>query len=149
MSRKNGPPPTDVGRFNNNLEKMFQDLEKAYPDDRDLPYYRDKISLARRANAKMIVEEFMKASEPYIEHIMAKNDRFFLELDVSGEGLIEDNNYLQLVHKIRTLWINMSSSSQKNIWKYFQIFITLGIRAMKRRDLLPILNKYRSTPLVF
>lgn len=149
MSRRNGPAPTDVGRFNNNLEKMFQDLEKAYPDDQDLPYYRDKIALARRANAKMIVEQFMLASEPYIEHVMSKNDKFFLELDVHSKGLIEDNNYLQLIHKIRTLWMNMSNSSQESIWKYFQILVTLSVRALQRRDLLPILNKYRTTPLLF
>jgi len=148
MSRRNGNTLTDVGKFNNNLEKLFQDLEYAYPEDSDLPYYRDKISLARRANAKMIVEQFMVMVEKYIEQIMLKNDKFFIDLNVCEEGLV-DNNYIQLVQKIKSLWLNMTEASQQSIWKYFQILVTLAIRALKRRDLLPTLNKYRATPLVF
>lgn len=139
---------TDIGRFNDNLEKLFQDLEQAYPDDKDLPYYKDKITLARRANAKMVVEQFMIQAHPYIEQVMSKDEDFFLNLnpDVQND---EQNNYVQLVGKIKSLWLNMTEQSKQNIWKYFQILITLAIRALKRRDLLPILNKYRSIPLNF
>lgn len=139
-------PLTDLGKFNNNLDKLFTTLETAYPDDPDLPYYKDKILAARKINSRMVVEQFLVAAEPFIEQIMIKDVNFFMDLNV--HGLLEDNSYIKLVRKIKTLWQTMTPTSQEHIWRYFQIFVTLGIKVNKRQDLLPILNKYREVPLV-
>jgi hypothetical protein len=135
---------TDTTKFNNNLEKFFGDLENAYPGDKDIPYYRDKIALARRANAKMVVEHFLKMSDKYLEKIMEKDETFFLNLNLNGS--LEDS-YIQLINKIKGLWGTMSDASRQNVWKYFQVLLTLAIKALKREDLLERLNKYRTQPL--
>lgn len=137
---------TDLGKFNNNLDKLFTTLETAYPSDPDLPYYKDKILAARKINSRMVVEQFLEAVEPYIEQIMRKDVNFFVTLDL--QGVVEDNSYIKLIRKIKTLWDNMTLTSHEQIWRYFQIFVTLGIKINKRHDLLSTLNKYRTVPLV-
>jgi len=139
-------PVSDLSRFNNNLQKLFATLESSYPDDADFPYYKDKIIAAQKINARLVIEQFMEAAAPFTEQIMSKDESFFLNLDI--DSLVEDNSYMKLVSKIKTLWANMTPSSRDQIWKYFQIFITLGIKVNRRSDLLPILNKYRETPMI-
>ena len=147
MSRRlGGLPPTDLGKFNNNLDKLFSNLETSYPDDSDLPYFKDKVIAARKINSRMVVEQFILAIEPYIDFIMTKNVDFFLNQEWGN--VIGDNSYMQLVDKIKTLWVTMTPESREQIWKYFQIFVTLGIKITKRHDLLQVINKYREIPLV-
>ena len=146
-------PQTDLGRFHSNLEKFFSNLKTAYPDDTDLPYYWDKIIAVKKINARMVVENFMSAVEPYIEQIMSKDDNFFLFLDVQSvvemdsQGMIASNAYVELINKLKTLWNNMTVASKEHIWKYFQIFVTLAVKVNKRHDLVTVLNKYRKMPL--
>ena len=136
---------TDLGKFNNNLDKLFTALETAYPDDPELPYYKDKICMARQVNSRMVAEQFMEMATPYIDQIMSQNVDFFMNLSLNG--LVEDNSYVKLVKKIKVLWETMSLTSQEQIWKYFQVFVTLSIKITKRFDLLPVINKYRQIPL--
>ena len=143
--RRSSAPVTDLSKFCNNLEKLFSNLEKAFPQDSDLSYYKDKIMSARKINPRLIVEQFMLMAEDFIDQIMQKNADFFLD-DLEVENLV-DNSYFDLTNKIKTLWINMSDSSKEMIWRYFQIFITLGVKITKRHDLLPKLNQYRDVPL--
>lgn len=136
---------TDLGKFNSNLDKLFTTLETAYPNDPELPYYKDKILVARQVNSRMVVEQFLETAAPYIDQIMTQNVDFFLSLNLNG--LVEDNSYIKLVKKIKSLWETMTPTSRDQIWKYFQVFVTLAIKVNKRHDLLPVINQYRQIPL--
>lgn len=140
------PELTDLGKFNNNLDQLFDTLEKAYPEDTDLPYYKDKILTARKINSRMVVEQFLTTAEPHIVQIMTKQEDYFLHNPEIESSIMEDS-YIKLMKKIRDLWLNMSPTSRDQIWKYFQIFITLAIKVSKRADLLPIINQFRQIPL--
>ena len=146
MIRNNNRPLSDLGKFHYNLDKLLNNLESAYPDDPNLPYYKDKIMAVRKVNPKLVVEQYISTVENYIDPIMSQNEDFFLT-NLNYDNLIEDNSYLKLLHKIRNLWLNMTENSRNMIWKYLQIFTTLGIIITKRTDLLPIINKYRKIPL--
>lgn len=136
---------TDLGKFNSNLDKLFSTLENAYPNDKELPYYKDKIVVARQVNARMVAEQFLEMATPYINQIMTEDVNFFMNLNLNG--LVDDNSYIKLVNKIKSLWLTMTPTSQDQIWKYFQVFVTLAIKINKRHDLLPVINQYRQIPL--
>lgn len=57
------------------------------------------------------------------------------------------NKYVELLNKIRRLWENMTEVSKGTIWKYLQIFITLGTIVTKDRKTADIINKHRDLPL--
>lgn len=140
---------SNLSKFNHNLSLLFVQLMKAYPDDKDLKLYYDKFEWSKKFNAKAVCEYFIHFTSPYIKEIMTENERFFLhELDFTEH--LKQEKYLNLLEKIMELWKNSDNQKlKKNIWRFFQVLLTYGIKVLNRRDLGEILNQYRTQPLVF
>lgn len=140
---------TNVSKFNHNLSLLIFQLSKVYPDDYDLKKYSDKFEWGKKFNARMICDAFIDIIQDYIDEIMTKDEKFFLEkLDYHGK--IDNPEYLALIQKIIKIWSESASQKLKdNIWRYFQTLLTYGIMAGKRHDLADKVNKYRSEPLSF
>ena len=174
--KRNNVVKTDLSKWCDNLEKLFKNLETAFPRDNDLPYYKDKIMLARKVNPRMMVEQFMNIAKYFADEIMTKDTNFFYIVDeittkdidffnsldpnipenvkyleikelLQGKDGALSTKYVQLLSKIRTLWEGMSEVSKDTIWKYLQIFITLGTIITKDHVTVNIINKYRDLPL--
>lgn len=141
-------PLTDTGKFYKEMDRFFLEVISAFPEDKSFVYYRDKISALKSINSRLVIETFLEFATPYIEQIMSKDTKFFME-DINVNEVVTDDTYTQLIHKLRSLWISMTPGSQENIWRYFQIFVTYAVKITQRADLLPILNKYRAVPLTF
>lgn len=138
---------SDLAKFNHNLSLLIYQLSKAYPEDRDLKVYADKFEWSKRFNARMACEYFVYVIHPYIKEIMQEDESFFLDLDYTKTT--ENERYLELIYKIVDVWKHSENKKlKKNVWRYFQILLTYSIKAMRRRDLADVLNKYRETPLI-
>ena len=176
-SRTNsGAPLTDVGKFHAVIQQMFDALEKSFPDDDKLPYYKDKLMLAKKGNARLTVEKFLETVEqihsseegqsgavPIFEHIMREDEDFFLnnltaaldddDKDAANElaancGVVDSSSDVtSLMNKIMSLWNGMTANSRVAMWRFFKSLVTLSIMVTKRQDLVIILNKYRDIPL--
>jgi hypothetical protein len=59
-SAESSVPQSDLGKFCSKMDEFFAVLTKAYPDDKELPYYEDKLKAARKINPRMICERFMQ-----------------------------------------------------------------------------------------
>jgi hypothetical protein len=174
--KRGGVSKTDLSKWCDNLEKLFKNLETAFPRDNDLPYYKDKIMLARKVNPRMMVEQFMYIAKYFADEIMKKDTIFFTIIDeittkdisffdsldpnkpentkyLEIKALLQEQDgglstrYVQLLNKIRTLWEGMTNVSKDTIWKYLQIFITLGAIINKDQLTINTINKYRDLPL--
>ena len=148
-------PPTDTGLFHNTLQEMFVFLNKAYPDDPDLPYYQDQLEYGRKINAKLVVEKFLEGAESHIVQIFEKDESYFLnniesitttaiKKKAEEDSVEHDQDACEkLISKVTSLWKNMSDSSKLSMWKFFQILVTLAVKVTKRNDLIQIVNNYR------
>lgn len=146
---KNGPV-TDLGKFGAKMDELFTVLAKAFPDDKDLPHYDDKIKAARKINPRMVCEKFMEickmqapnSSELFLHKILREDDGFFLGLN-HGD-LVCDPTYLQLLSKVTNLWGSMSVPSQNAVKRYMQILVIRGAQATKDPVALTVINAYRA-----
>lgn len=138
---------TDLSKFNHNMSLLFVQLSKAYPDDRDLKVYHDKFEWSKRFNARAACDYFIKYVSPYVKEIMLKEESCFFSLNY--DQYTENEQYLNTIRKIIEIWQSSDNDQLKNnIWRFFQILLTYGIKVAKRRDLAEILNRYRKKPLV-
>jgi len=143
-------PPTKADsnfcKFNHNLGLLIQQLSNAYPEDRDLEGYRDKFDVLKKVNVRMACELFIKGVDKYIGEIMTEDEFFFVNFKY--DGIVADKKYLDLINKILQLWRSSENAKlKKNVWKFFQILLTYGIKALKRQDLVDEINKFRARPL--
>lgn len=81
MNRARQVQKTDLSKWCDNLEKLFSNLETAFPNDQDLPFYKDKIMLVRKINPRLMVEQFMNIAKHFADEIMTKNAVFFTIVD--------------------------------------------------------------------
>jgi len=143
---------SDLGKFCSKMDEFFSVLKNAFPEDKDLPYYEDKLKAARKINPRMVCEKFMKiVSLPadqnspnghlFLHHIMMNDDAFFLQLNASQ--YIMDETYLKLIDKVTLLWSSMSENSHMALKKYMQILVTRGAIATKDPMATAIINEYR------
>ena len=118
------------------MDQFFVYLKQTFPEDTDLEYFHDKFLEFKKYNSQMIVEIFIQNMLPMEDHIMKKNEKFFLdEFDFGSlrlEGAIDLSQYEQhLYGKIKQLWTSsIPSEGKETIWKYFQILLGYGKKSV-------------------
>src|SRR3989338_5288877 len=129
-------PASDLGKFLYYMDQFFVYLKQTFPEDTDLEYFHDKFLEFKKYNSQMIVEIFIQNMLPMEDHIMKKNEKFFLdEFDFGSlrlEGAIDLSQYEQhLYGKIKQLWTSsIPSEGKETIWKYFQILLGYGKKSV-------------------
>lgn len=137
-----------VTKFNHNLTLLLTQLSKAYPDDKDLKIWGEKFEWSKSFNARLACEAFLEVVGPFLEKIMTKDERFFLDFDYNS--IVPDQKYQRLIGKMMSLWAESDNERLKdNIWKYFQTLLTYSILANRSDKYLEQINQHRKTPLSF
>ena len=148
-------PQTDLGKFGAKMDELFTVLGRAFPEDRDLPHYDDKLKAARKINPRKVCEKFMEITklpapmaagsntqELFLHRILREDDGFFLGLNHSE--YVGDPTYLQLIDKVTLLWNSMTPSSQDAVKRYMKILCIRGAQATKDPVALTIINDNRA-----
>lgn len=137
-------PKSEIQVFRNNIDKFVNQLINIYPDDKDLKIYRDKVNAFASINPRGMVEYFMSNVQPYVAHIMERNEDFFLK-DLNPDNVIENQKYRILFDKIKLLWEGgMTDDTKQTVWQYFTVFVTLGSIITKDQKSIDVINQYRS-----
>lgn len=122
--------------FNTQIQNLIDDLNKLYPDEKDVKLFKEKYKLIKFANPRMIVENFIIYVYPYKDYIMKKNEEFFLKENNSIDNEFTQNDIsLTKVINFKKLWLITSNDNKDAIWKYFQVLIILAERWFKNTNI--------------
>jgi len=117
----------NVSKFNKMVDLFLDDLYKILPSEKNIPIFQSQLGLALMLNKKKVLTEFIIHAYPFKEHIMSKNESFFL-----GNGIAEKKDYMTESIHLTELWkTKLSDSNKEIVWKYFQVLILLAEKTIK------------------
>lgn len=111
---------TTVTAFNEMMNQFLTELIQTFPDEKAMKKYLLAFEMAKEANARMVLNEFMKSVGPYSQQIMSRDERFF----------IEHNSEIPFVNELnlKEHWTDELSESTKGaIWQYMQTLYLMGM----------------------
>jgi hypothetical protein len=110
-----------VERFNTITKNFLTDLHNILPEEKDIKVFKSQLSVLEMMDPSKIIKSFVEFVYPYKEHILKKNEDFFL-----GNLEIEDDYLSESIH-LKDLWKSKLSDENKEIvWKYFKIMVVLS-----------------------
>jgi len=128
---------SNLTRFNNQVDALINVLKNidTIKNDPAIQLFEMKLNAARKLNAKIAIENFIKNVFQYKEHIMTKDEEFFLGnieqrvKEVSIEEFEDNETKLHQALNIKEHWNkHLSPENKEVIWKYFQVLIKLAER---------------------
>lgn len=111
---------TTVTAFNEMMNQFLTELIQTFPEEKAMKKYLLAFEMAKEANARMVLNEFMKSVGPYSQQIMSRDERFF----------IEHNSEIPFVNELnlKEHWTDQLSESTKGaIWQYMQTLYLMGM----------------------
>ena len=104
------------------FSSFVTELSEMYPDDPDFPLFLTTLRLLRATNPSMLAKYILENTAPYEDHILTKNEAFFLEHTFESHG---DLN-MDILAKLKGYVASMSSTSKESVWKYCQNILRLA-----------------------
>ena len=113
-----------VTRFNATLRQLFADLSSAFPGNEDFRLAKSALQLAVSFTPEKPQQVFHKyVALVYADQISARDEGFFLQHDF--DHLVTETADFDIVHRIRTVWGDMSDDNRGTVWKYLQALLAL------------------------
>ena len=113
-------------RFNKIVDKFLNELHTILPNEKDIVIFQSQVSVATMVEPTKILKSFIKYVYPHKEHILKKNEDFFL-----GDELSIKQDYMSDAIHLTDLWKNKLSEQNKEVvWKYFQVMILLAEKSI-------------------
>lgn len=116
-------PSTILGAFNNHFAEFMDDVERVFPDDRDIKKTRMTVEMLRKANPRAIIMFWRDlVARPYAEQIRAGDISFFIEKDYSSEVAVlsEASAVTSAINRLRGTVREMSPDNLEKSMKYIQ-----------------------------
>ena len=121
--------------FNTKITEFLNDLILLFPNDVDFKMYKTAISLLKLTDEKKPLQYYKKfVNDEYKEHIINKNDTFFLNNDFNE--IIKDtelNNEIntsdissKIIDRLKGYWSKISDDNKNIIWNYFSLFLKIS-----------------------
>lgn len=106
--------------FTTLLSNFIAELAAVFPEETELKTYRTATDALIKANPKLVHKMFVKYVMPYKEHILQKNETFFLNCSFEKEQAAATANNMNLLEavRIKQLWSVMSESSKESTSQY-------------------------------
>lgn len=114
--------------FTTQLENLSEQLVGIFPGDTHLRVAHNFIKLMKTANPRKLQQLFGEVITPYKDHIMEKNEVFFLEHnydELSDRAKDQDSANVIMV-SLKQNWNTMSDENKEITWKYFQVLVKLN-----------------------
>ena len=116
-----------IDTFNNLFFDFINDLMTLFPNDPTLLLCKTGAQGSLLINNKFIVTEFKTAVLPYSEHILKKNEDYFLHENFK-ENFGNDHFISNEINRIVNIWKdpNTSNDTKKMIWIYMIKLVKLS-----------------------
>ena len=141
---------SNLGKFNNQIENLLNDLLKIFPLNMEIKLFKEKFLLVKGTNPQIILLVFLKYIYPYKAKIVANDEAFFLSDDLTKEILnneelkkemkeqgktigenVDDEYILTKALGLKELWTKMNQEQHDTLWTYFKVLIVLCERYVK------------------
>ena len=117
---------SNAARFNKIVNKFLTDLQSILPEEKDITILKSQIAVATMIFEGKVLTSFIETVYPFKEHIMNKNEDFFL-----GDEVSDKKDYLSEALHLEDLWKNKLSDENKEVvWKYFQVMTVLAEKSL-------------------
>jgi|JI10StandDraft_1071094.scaffolds.fasta_scaffold02467_4 hypothetical protein len=128
--------------FNNLLDQFLDELVLTFPELKDLRTIQTLVSLLRKMNARLVLDNFISVAGRYREKILAKDATFFENLSNWKNDPYFQTEYAQNSEEIfqrlvvfKDVWVDLTDNNKQTIWTYFRQLLIIGARANKNPDL--------------
>lgn len=117
---------SNLTKFNLTLGNLINDLLLVFPEYTNLTIFKEKFTLLKSTNPRLILTYFKNTVYNYKDQINSKDERFFLEKKYDEDVQIDDKQWaLDEVLNLKVLWGQLDDDNKSTVWKYFQILIKL------------------------
>ena len=115
--------------FNTQFMNLIKELQRMYPQDSDLSLIRKTVFAITTTYPEKPRKLFGRYIKPYEQHIMDRNDTFFLKRgadDFLGDGKTDWSGFL--IEKLKGMWTDMDEDTHHSIWLYLNVLLKLTKR---------------------
>ena len=114
--------------FTTQLSNLSEQLVNLFPGDTHLRVTHNFIKLMKSANPRKLHDIFSEIMVPYKQHILEKNESFFLEHNYSefSDRAKDQETAATIMKSLKENWRTMRSEDQDTTWKYFQVLVKLN-----------------------
>lgn len=118
----------NISRFNKIVDKFLDELHTILPNEKDIVIFQSQVGVATMVDKEKILKSFIQFVYPHKEHIINKNEEFFL-----GDELSIKKDYMADAIHLTDLWKNKLSPENKEVvWKYFQVMTVLAEKSLNK-----------------
>jgi hypothetical protein len=111
-----------IKKFNKMIDNFLSELHTILPNEKDIVIFQSQLSVATMLNEKKILNSFVEFVYPYKNHILEKNEDFFM-----SDTIDVDKDYLSDSIHLKELWkTKLSDENKEVVWKYFQVMVLLS-----------------------
>ena len=118
-----------LSAFTTQLINLTTNLSEMFPNDPDLQFTKNSISLIKKTNPRKLQLIFNKYVKQYEKYILDKNEEFLLNANFLN-NINVDNTKLEyaesIINNLRKYWSKLDEESKENIWKYLQVLMILN-----------------------
>jgi hypothetical protein len=106
--------------FTNHIQDFINDVERVFPDDKDIRRAKTAIETLKKANPRLLLLGWREhVTVKYGKTIMDGDISFFLEKDYSSD-VEGDMTILHAIRRLREPIRNMGEENQNKVMKYLQ-----------------------------
>lgn len=117
---------SNLTKFNLTLVNLINDLILVFPEYDNLKIFKEKFTLLKSTNPRLILTYFKNTVYTYKDQINSKDESFFLEKNYDEDVQIDNKEWaLDEVLNLKVLWGQLNDDNKSTVWKYFQILIKL------------------------
>jgi predicted ATP-dependent endonuclease of OLD family len=120
-----------LSSFNDQIEKLADMLIKKFPDNTELKVAKNSMMMLKSMNNKKLIELFAdKIYKNYKQHIMDRNEEFFLNKDFVNDTqeVKKTREAFELMELLRKEWRGLDADEKVVIWKCFTALTLLTER---------------------
>ena len=120
--------------FNNQIDNFLDDLRIVCPNEKEFGMLKNGISIVKKTNPRIILNQFNEIIIPYKEQLLLRNDSFFIVRDFQDDFTTVSSDYISKVtNKLKELWKSgLTDDDKLKVWDYFQSLISLAELASKK-----------------
>jgi hypothetical protein len=108
---------TSLSAWTEMLDNFLNELIETFPEETAMKKYKTSFELLRKTNPRKCIDTFMTSITPFQEHIMNKNEEFFMK---------DSNDFLKDLNIKKHWTTELSSNTKDAIWQYLQTLYILG-----------------------
>ena len=114
--------------FTTQLSNLSEQLVNLFPGDTHSRVTHNFIKVMKSANPRKLHDIFSEIMVPYKQHILEKNESFFLEHNYSefSDRAKDQETAATIMKSLKENWRTMRSEDQDTTWKYFQVLVKLN-----------------------